>query len=199
MLALVTDTTLLQAFRRFDAENARDPNRIACDGTERPRELVDAERLTAWVRRVAPDPSEALLLASRCQHLRRWEIPRDSFPQGRHGYLAWRRALAEHHANSATAILEELGYDAPTISTVRAINLKQDRSENPDAQAMEDALCLSFLEHELLDFSRKHEPDKVVSILRKTWRKMSPRGHALALELEFEPEVRGLVARATGG
>ena len=64
------------AFRRFDEENARDPNRETADGVAQPRELLYAQRLSDWVLRLRPDASEALRLAARCQHLCRWEIPR---------------------------------------------------------------------------------------------------------------------------
>lgn len=190
------ETLVDRAFARFDAENAEDPHELEVDGALRPKELVFAERLTVWVRRVKPAASEALLLASRCQHLRRWEIPRSRFPEGRQGYLAWRRELATFHAERAARILGELGASAALVDAVRAINLKRDLGADTDTQAMEDALCLSFLEHELADFASKHEPEKIVSILKKSWRKMSPRGRELAQQLPLAPELRALVARA---
>ena len=64
--------TFASALRRFDEENARDPNQE----NGRPRELLYAERLTDWVLKLAPDASEALRLAARCQHICRWQSPR---------------------------------------------------------------------------------------------------------------------------
>src|SRR5689334_16492169 len=88
-----------EAVRRFAAANAADPNRIRTDGEIRPREVVDAERLVRWVMRMAPEASQALRLAAHCQHLERWKIPRSSYPEGRTGYLLWRKELGRFHAD----------------------------------------------------------------------------------------------------
>ena len=185
-----------QAIAAFDRANSEDPNRIEEAGVGRPRELVHAERLSAWVNRLDPDASEALALAARCQHIRRWEIPRASFPEGRVGYLQWRTQLGRFHADTAARILEELGYDSELVLAVRRINLKQNLRSNPDSQTMEDALCLEFLEFEFDDFARKHPAEKVIDIVHKTWRKMSPKGHEFALKLPFSPAALELVTRA---
>lgn len=185
-----------RAIAAFRAENSQDPNSVHDGGRARPKELVDAERLAAWVLRIEPDASEALVLASHCQHLRRWELPRTDFEPGRIGYLKWRKALARMHADRGSEILRTVGYDEATVAAVRAINLKQGLHTNPDTQTMEDALCLSFLEHELAEFADKHPDDKVVDIIAKTWGKMSERGHRFALELSLPPRARALVERA---
>jgi hypothetical protein len=162
-----------RAILAFKTENARDPNLIVDGAGQRPKELVDAERLARWVEKLAGEPSEALALASHCQHLRRWEVPRTDYEQGRIGYLKWRKALARFHADCAGEILSREGYDAETLSAVRQINLKQGMLHNPDVQTMEDALCLSFLEHEIGQFAAKHPDDKLIDIIAKTWGKMS--------------------------
>jgi hypothetical protein len=185
-----------QAVERFDAMNARDPNPLVVDGVSRPRELVQAERLEAWVKKLAPDASVALRLAARCQHLCRWEIPRSSYGEGRVAYLKWRKDLARHHADLAATVLAEVGFDQATLEDVRRINLKQGLKSEPDTQTMEDALCLAFLEHEFAEFAPKYDDAKVIDIVQKTWRKMSERGHELALGLPFSPETLALVSRA---
>lgn len=189
---------LERAWSLFDEANARDPNTVTDRGTSRPRELVDAERLSAWIDRLDPEASEPLLLAGRCQHLRRWEIPRGSYPEGRIGYLEWRKALSRFHADRASEILRDVGYDDATIERVRTINQKRSIKQDPDVQTMEDALCLAFLEHEIDEFAAKHPDDKIVDILQKTWRKMSDRGHEAALALPFSDRVGALVGRALG-
>ena len=133
------------ALRRFDAENARDPNLDSDAGGPQPRELLYARRLTDWVLRLQPDASEALRLSARCQHLRRWEIPRASYPLDRVGYLKWRAELKNFHAQKAGEILRELGYPAEIIAQVQALNLKQNFPNDPDSHVLEDALCLVFL------------------------------------------------------
>lgn len=185
-----------RAIEAFDRANSEDPNQVLSNGVLRPKELVDAERLSAWVERLEPNASEALRLAARCQHIRRWTIPRDSFPNDRVGYLRWRTELGRFHAETAARILAEVGYDQETIDAVRRINVKQGLRGNPDTQTMEDALCLSFLEHEFDEFSAKHPEQKVVEILQKTWKKMSERGRAEAAKLPLSERARALLRAA---
>ncbi len=196
---VMNDDRQRRAIAAFRALNAQDPNRVLDGGAQRPRELVDAERLSAWVERLEPSPSEALALASHCQHLCRWKVPRGDFPEGRVGYLTWRKALARVHADQAAEVLRSVGYDDALIAEVRRINLKQARLENADVQTMEDALCLAFLEHELEEFAEKHDEAKVVDIIQKTWVKMSERGHQRALALALPSHAGALVARALAG
>jgi Domain of unknown function (DUF4202) len=185
-----------RAIAAFRAENARDPQHIGHGDRALPRELLDAERLAVWIERLEPQASEPLRLAGHCQHLRRWELPRSEFDLGRIGYLKWRKALARFHADQAALILRAVGYGDDVVSAVRQINLKQDMQANPDVQTMEDALCLSFLEHELEEFSSKHPDEKVVDIIAKTWGKMSERAHRVALTLALSARCQALVGQA---
>jgi len=188
---------LERAIEAFRTENARDPRKLSDDaGQLRPRELLDAERLAAWVARLEPNGSEALRLASYCQHLRRWEKPRSEYEPGRIGYLKWRKALARFHADEAEKILRPLGYEDDVLVPLRQIQLKQGLITDPDVQTMEDALCLAFLQHELGDFSRDHPDDKVVDIIAKTWGKMSGRAREIALTLPLGEREIELVKAA---
>jgi hypothetical protein len=198
MLRAMTEQRFRRAVAEFERMNAADPRPIDVDGVEKPYELVQAERLSGWVDRLDPQASEALRLAARCQHLRRWEIPRSEWPQGRVGYLQWRTQLARFHATESASVLRAAGYGEDIIEHVRRINLKQGLRSDPDVQTMEDALCLSFMEHELESFSAKHADEKVVEILRKTWKKMSPHGHEAALALPLSPRLTKLVREALG-
>jgi Domain of unknown function (DUF4202) len=186
------------AILAFDRANGEDPNLERAGDQQRPRELVHAERLSAWVLRIEPDASEALRLAARCQHLRRWEIPRSNYASGRVGYLKWRTELGRFHADAAQRILETVGYEPNVIEQVRRINLKQGLHSNADTQTMEDALCLEFIENELEAFLARYPEDKILEILQKTWKKMSPRGHAHAqtLALRLSAEAKGVLERA---
>jgi hypothetical protein len=87
-----------KAIERFDAENGRDPNAEIDRGVQQPRELLYARRLTEWVLSLAPNASESLRLAARCQHICRWMIPRENHPMNRAGYLRWRNELKQFHA-----------------------------------------------------------------------------------------------------
>jgi hypothetical protein len=184
------------AVAAFTHENSRDPNQVVDQGVSKPREVVDAERLAAWVDRLAPSASEALRLAARCQHICRFEIARRAYPEGRVGYLEWRKALSRFHADKAEGILRGLDYDEQVIQRVRAINQKRALKQDPEVQTMEDALCLVFLEFELSDFVARHAEEKVVDVLQKTWGKMSEQGHAAALALSLPPPLSALVEKA---
>jgi len=183
----------------FDRANADDPNREAAEGGTEGRELLYARRMSAWLERLVPDACEALRLAARCQHIRRWEIPRGTYPAGRIGYLKWRTDLKHFHARVAGDILAEMGYDAGTIGRVQALLRKERLKQDPEAQALEDAACLVFLENHLADFAGRHDDAKVVDIVAKTWKKMSPAGHAAALGLALPPAARALVEKALAG
>lgn len=187
---------LRAAMARFDQANADDPNRELVDGAEQPRELVYARRMTATLERFAPDAPEAVRLAVRCQHIRRWTVPRDTYPEGRDGYRRWRTDLARFHAETAGAILREVGYGEDTIERVGALLRKERLKADPQVQLLEDVACLVFLQHYLPAFAARHDNAKLVDILGKTWRKMSARGRAAGLALDLEPRVRALVSRA---
>ena len=169
--------------RRFDEENGRDPNLVVVDEVAHPQELLYAERLTDWVLRLNPEASEQLLLAARSQHICRWTIPRHTYEMTRVGYLRWRSDLKQFHAGKAAEILREIGYDPETIAQVRDLNLKKNLGRDPDCQVLEDALCLVTLQYQLADLVAKTERGKMMEILRKTWKKMSPLGREHALDI----------------
>ncbi len=192
----MNDALFEKAISAIDAANAVDPTLVPTPDGPRPKELVHAELMTAWVRRLRPDASEALLLAARAQHIRRWESPRSSFPEGRTGYLRWRTQLYRFHADTAAALLREAGYGEDMAGRVGALIRKELLGRDPDAQAIEDALCLVFLELQLGDVAGKMDREKLITVLRKTWTKMSPDARGLALELALPEAERELVAAA---
>jgi hypothetical protein len=188
---------LAHALAAFDAENARDPTSERDGDTLVPTQLLHARRVSAWLARIAPDAQEPLRLAARCQHLKRWHIARDSYPQGRTGYLQWREALARFHASEADKILGELGYDEGVRKRVSELVRKKKLRHDPEAQLLEDAICCTFLEFEAAPFAQKHPADKVVDILVKTLAKMGPRGRSLVLHACGRAEVDAAVAPGT--
>jgi Domain of unknown function (DUF4202) len=171
---------LEKAISAIDAANSGDPNHVLMEGKSEPKELVYAQRMTSWLFRLEEHPNEVLQLSARAQHICRWEIARTSYPSGRIGYLQWRTSLYGYHADRAGNILQEVGYDSATIEKVQRLLRKQGIKTDPDMQMLEDVICLVFLEYELADFAERHPTDKVIDILRKTWKKMSPRGQAAA-------------------
>ena len=187
-----------KAIERFDAANAGDPNKEVNEGVEYPKELIYARRMTAWLERLVPDASESLRLAARCQHIRRWTIPRSDYPMDRRGYKRWRTNLAKYHAETAGAILKDVGYDDDTVGRVRTLLRKEGLKRDPEVQLLEDVICLVFLENYFSDFAKQHDEKKLINILRKTWKKMSPQGHQAALGLNFPGDLRRIVDMALG-
>lgn len=181
-----------QAIRRFDEENARDPNQE----NGRPRELLYADRLANWVLRLCSNPSEAVRLASRCQHICRWKIPRANYPMTRPGYLKWRADLKKFHAQHAGEILREVGYDDETIRRVQDLNLKKNFPADPECRLLEDALCLVFLEYQLTDLAAKTDDDKMVNAIKKSWDKMTEAARAEALKLNYGEREMQLIQKA---
>jgi hypothetical protein len=181
---------LQHAFEQFDNYNKTDPTIFEWEGISYPQEYFLAIKLYDWVLKLDPDAGEELLLASRCQHIGRWEIPRDSYSEGREAYLKWRSDLAKYHAEVAKSILQDVGYDEQQIARVRQILLKQKIKVDADVQTMENALCLVFLEFQYEDFFPKHEQDKLVNILKRSLLKIDAHGHKFALSLNYS--IKGL-------
>lgn len=187
-----------EALEAFDAANGEDPNKQIVDGVELPYEQWYAKELYNWIVNMEHNPSEALLLAARCQHIERWKIDRSDYPDGRKGYLKWRADLGRFHAERAGEILRYVGYDEDTIEKVQRINLKKGLKTDHDTQLMEDALNLMLLQYQIDDLIAKHDDEKVISILQKTWNKMTERGHAEAMKLKYSPKVNYLIEKAVG-
>jgi hypothetical protein len=180
------------AIAAFDAANAEDPTLVA----GQPAELLYARRMTDCLNRLYSDADEILHLAARAQHIRRWTIPRSQYPMTRAGYHQWRTALYSFHAETAAEILRKVGYDEQTIARVRSLLRKEKLKTDPQTQKLEDVACLVFLENYFADFAPRHEEEKIIVILRRTWKKMSPHAQEAALKLPLPAQARRLVERA---
>jgi len=187
---------LEEAFALFDEYNRRAPEQVTHKGNSYPSEFFYAIKLHEWVTKLEPEASESLLLASRAQHIGRWEIARSTYPDGRAGYLKWRSDLSRFHASKAAEILETVGYDEETIDRVKQIILKQRIKADSDVQTMENALCLVFLQYQYDDLIEKMSEEKMVTILQKTWAKMSDPGRNVALGLDYSDEGKRLITLA---
>ena len=185
-----------QAIQKIDQANSSDPHKEIRNGKEYPKELLYSQRMTECLLKFEPQASEALQLAARAQHICRWTIARDSYSMDRKGYLLWRTELKRFHAEKTQEILLEYGYDQGTIDHVKSLILKQRLKTDPESQTLEDVVCLVFLDHYFGDFAIKHPTEKVVSILKKTWNKMSEKGRKAALTLSFSKEELELVNMA---
>jgi len=185
-----------RARQLIDSAHSADPARTP-DG--RPAELVYADRVEAWVMKLAPDTSADLRLAARCQHLERWLTPRATFPEGKVGYLTWRRSLYVKQADRAKELILAAGLATSSADDVRTWVSKTGLKTNPGTQALEDAAVLVFLENEIGAFAAQHAEyprEKFVDILQKTWRKLSPAAQQAALGLDLPPAIAALVREA---
>jgi hypothetical protein len=164
---------LQAALDAIDAANAQDPRTLVVRGSSRPWCLGESELATLWLEQLQPNASDALRLAVRAHHLRRFETPRASYPDGRPGYLKWRKHLYDVAADHVAAIMRDAGYDEATVDRVAQLMHKRNLSTDADAQTYEDVLCLVFLESQFQDFAARTEPDKLENIVVKTLAKMS--------------------------
>ncbi|SNR62452.1 protein of unknown function [Lutibacter agarilyticus] len=185
-----------KAIKLFNEANSLDPNKELYNEVEFPKELLYAVRMSEQLNKFAPDANEALQLAVCCQHICRWEIPRDSYEMNRVGYLTWRKDLKDFHAKKAAEILEECGYSQDIINEVSFLLLKKKLKKNADTQTLEDVVCLVFLEFYFAKFSEKYPEEKLIDIVQKTWIKMSEKGHKAALELQLPEAALALIKKA---
>ncbi len=187
---------LNHAIAAIDRANAEDPHVEVWQGQETSQAVLYAQRMTQWLTKLDPTPSAARQLAARAHHIRRWTVKREDFPPGREGYLRWRTFLYRFQADQAEAILREVGYAEETIILVRKMIGKQGIKRDLDVQLLEDVACLVFLDHYFHAFAMSKNEEKVIDIVRKTWKKMSDQGHHAAMTLQLPAELSQLVAKA---
>ena len=189
-------TRLQSVIADIDASNAGDPRQDIIGGQSRPREVVYSERMSECLARLYPGCSEELHIAARAQHIRRWQIPRDTYPLGRGGYNSWRAACRRHHATLTAAIMRRHGYAEAPIAHVAKMIQKEELKRDGESQALENVVGVVFAEHYLDAFVASHKDytdEKFAGILRKTMRKMDAVGHAAVLALNAPPHVRRLM------
>ncbi|KAI0866268.1 hypothetical protein F4860DRAFT_215559 [Xylaria cubensis] len=191
------------ALKLIDDAHAEDPKATQSNigDSAVPNELHYARKMTRWLAVRCPDASPTLQLACRAQHFRRWEIPRDSFPMTRPGYLTWRAKQKTQAAEKIKTLLSSLSSSplpAEYIDRVAALVRKENLAADPETQVLEDVACLVFLDDQLDDFEKRDDvdEDKMVNILRKTWAKMSPRGREIALGMKLSERATMLVTKA---
>lgn len=187
---------LEQVINALDRLHGEDPQAVNVDGEPVAAELLYAQRMSAWLTTLTQTPGECLQIAVRAQHLQRWQVTREEYPEGRVGYLTWRRDQGIRAGETTAQLMNTAGYSAEDAVRVATIINKKGLGRDPDVQALEDCACLVFLENYFADFSRKVEHDHMLRIIQKTWRKMSPQAHELALGLPMSADSAALVKEA---
>ena len=188
-----------KAVRLIDEAHTQDPKKIEVEGKEIPYELHYGRKMSSYLEKRAPDAPGTLRLAIRAQHLRRWEVPRESYPMNKVGYHAWRTYLKKRQADIASQICLECGFPEDEANRVASLIRKEDLKKDEETQILEDVACLVFLDDQFEEFEKQHDEDKIVKILQKTWGKMSDRGHEMALEISMSDRARSLVEKALSG
>jgi len=186
-----------RAVELIDEANGKDPRSQSVNGNSVPKELFFAQQVASWIPKLIDHPSEALLLAARSHTIRRWMIPRDKYSKDNIGYHQWRNALAKFHAQETTAILEKAGLNQETIARVQSLITRRNFPGDPEAHALEDADCLVFLQTKLGNYLDDWGEDKTINILRKTLKKMTPKGVSFVAQLGLDKRCAAIVARAT--
>ncbi|KAK6502280.1 hypothetical protein TWF506_002863 [Arthrobotrys conoides] len=170
------------------------------------QEIIYADNVENYLRiLVAPEePTNVQIIAARCQHLRRFLHPRSTYPDGKPGYLRWRRDLYTIQANYSTTLLSPLSLPETELEEISAAVAKKDllikSKVHPTTVLLEDAAVLVFLSNEVEGFKKQHEEydeEKWVGIVKKTWRKLSDRGKEEAGKLlpGLEEGLRAVVER----
>lgn len=186
-----------RAIDLFDAANATDPNMEL----GQPKELLYAQRMSAMLDRFAPQANETVRLAVRAQHIERWKIPRGDYPMDRQGYHHWRIRLYQFHADRAGELMRRAGYDDDSIEAAKRVVGKRGLKVNPDTQLLEDVASMVFIEHYLLAFAESkpdYTEEQWLTILRKTWRKMSVAAQRFVSNqgIQCPPSLLPLIERA---
>ena len=194
------DNPLDKVLTAIDAVNQADPNSTIIDNQSQPKELVYGRYMTACLNQYWPDANENLQIAVRAQHIKRWYLKRNEFPEGKQGYFTWRKELGKFHAELAKQLMLENGYDESDAEKTACIIRKEKLKSNPDSQTLEDVACLVFLQYYFDEFATKYtevnNEEKIIRILQLTWKKMSDRGHEIALSLTLPDHLAALVNKA---
>ena len=193
---MMEHSRLQRVLALIDAENRQDPNQEQADGQDWPKEYLYSVRMSTKQAEFVPDASELLQIACRAQHIKRWHIARASYPMDRAGYKRWRMDLGQFHGDLTAELMARVGYSAAEQQQIKDLLLKKQLKRDPEVQALEDVICLVFIDFYLADFATRHGEDKLLDIIRKTWAKMSAAGQAAALRLSLNPKVQALVGKA---
>ncbi|KAF6836315.1 glutamyl-tRNA synthetase [Colletotrichum plurivorum] len=198
----------LKALELIDEAHRQDPRPPASapDADPVPYELHYARKMTRWLAVRCPTAPPVLQLACRAQHFRRWEIPRNTYPMTRPGYLTWRAKLKSQAAAQVAELLSSSAEIQPPLPSedvdrVAALIRKENLSRDEETQVLEDVACLVFLDDQFDDFESKEEIDeaKIIGILQKTWAKMSEPGRQIALGMNHSERAKSLIGKALEG
>ena len=185
----MTGDKFTEVLKRIDAANAADPE-AAIDGVaSHPAALLYGWRMSAELVAFCAQASEHLRIAVRGQHIERWKLARASYPEGREGYLAWRRDQGRYHAERVAGLMRDVGYARGDCDRVSQIIRKEGIKRDAEVQVLEDVAALVFLRWYVAGFAAGRDPGQLYRIVAKTARKMSAEGRAFAARLDLPAEL----------
>lgn len=187
-----------KAIQLIDEAYKSDKDQFELNNKIYPKEYLYALRMVEELELFNSDASEEVYIAARCQHLFRWEIPRNSYPMDRKGYHAWRTFLYTYQAKKSVAILNEIGYSEASQLKIASMIEKKNLQSDSNSQLLEDVVCLVFLKYYINDFVEQHKEntDKLKRIILSTWLKMSDEGHKAALTIPFKDAIKTMILEA---
>ncbi|MEW6992153.1 DUF4202 domain-containing protein [Colwelliaceae bacterium 6441] len=193
-------TRLDTVLSAIDAINKEDPNSTIVNNQSQPKELVYGQYMTSCLEQYWPNSNENLQIAVRAQHIKRWHLKRADFPEGKQGYLTWRKELGKFHAQTTKELMLANGYSEIEAEITASIIRKEKLKTNSNSQTLEDVACLVFLQYYFEEFAAKYtakgNEEKIIRIVQLTWKKMSERGHEIALSLTLPDHLAALVNKA---
>ncbi|KAL9130603.1 MAG: hypothetical protein Q9217_001263 [Psora testacea] len=195
----MADNKYTKALGLIDQAHAQDPKKICINDEKIPYELHYARKMSSYLEKRDPNAPITLRIAIRAQHLRRWEIPRDSYPMTKVGYYAWRTRLKKRQADLASQICLDSGMSEEEADRVAHLIRKEDLKKDAETQVLEDVACLVFLDDQFEEFEKQHDEGKIIHVLKQSLTKMSNRGHELALEISMSKRCKELVGKALPG
>ena len=134
--------------------------------------------------RYSPDADDVMKLAIQAQHIQRWQSPRNAYPMNKKGYHQWRTNLYQFHADTLATLMQTADYSKTDIDRAKQAVGKKSLKNNPDTQLLEDVSALVFIEYYMQAFVDKHpeyDEEKWISIILRTWNKVSETGQKFAL------------------
>ena len=178
---------LSQVLEAIDEANLKDPTQDPDDdGVMQPEAYLYGLRMSSELDRLIGDAaSDVLKIACRGQHIERWLLKRADYPEGRAGYLKWRRDQGRAHGERLGGLMKNAGYASEECERVGVLLRKEGIKRDVEVQQLEDVICFTFLKWYFARFADKHSEEKVLDIVAKTARKMSDGALNRALE-EFD-------------
>ncbi|MBE9525611.1 MAG: DUF4202 domain-containing protein [Proteobacteria bacterium] len=173
-----------QVVELIKSANSEDPNQESDGEKSWPKELLYTYRMADMLERYSPDADDVMKLAIQAQHIQRWQSPRNAYPMNKKGYHQWRTNLYQFHADTLATLMQTADYSKTDIDRAKQAVGKKSLKSNPDTQLLEDVSALVFIEYYMQAFVDKHpeyNEEKWISIILRTWNKVSETGQKFAL------------------